>query len=393
MKIAYFDCFAGISGDMILGALLDAGLDLNLFIKEIQKLNIGNIRISTEKVTRNGISGTKVHISTTDKAEHRHLEDIKEIINTSTLNNEIITKSIAVFQKLAETEAKIHNTTIDKIHFHEVGALDTIIDITGTITALYLMGLEKISASRIHIGTGFVHCQHGKIPVPSPATSELLKQIPVFSTGIESELTTPTGAALISSISKSFGMMPGMNIKTIGYGAGSKKLEIPNLLRVYIGEESTSGDKSVFESDQVFLLETNIDDMSPEILSYLMDKLFAIGALDVYFSSIQMKKNRPGIMLSAIVKKENLNSLLECIFKETSTLGIRTKKIDRKIIKRKTIKVNTEYGSVDVKVGYLKNKIFTASPEYEDCKKIAEEQKIPLKDIFQLVKNEINLKQ
>lgn len=259
MRVIYFDCFAGISGDMTLGTLVDAGLNLDDLKHELLKLNLDGYEITSEKLTKNGISGTQVKVKIDEQKAHRHLKDIYKIIDGSDLCDDIKTKSKKIFERLAVAEARIHNTTIDKIHFHEVGAVDAIIDIVGSVTGLYLLGIEKVYASKIHLGRGYVNCQHGKIPVPAPATVELLKDIPVYSTGIEKELTTPTGAAIVTTLAKSFGNIPEMNVEKTGYGAGNGEIEIPNLLRAIIGDVA-NGD---YGTDMVTVIETNIDYMNP----------------------------------------------------------------------------------------------------------------------------------
>jgi len=279
MKPAYFDCFAGVSGNMILGALIDAGVALDDLKTELAKLKLDGFDLTANKVVRNGITGTHVEVITEESHVHRHLKDIEEIINQSDLAPDLKDKSKRVFQTLAKAEAKVHNTTPDKIHFHEVGALDAIVDIVGSVIGLSLLAIDIVVVSRIHVGTGFVECQHGKIPVPAPATIEILKGTPLFSTGIEAELTTPTGAAILKTLAKGFGPMPAMTVDSTGYGAGSRDLEIPNLLRLICGRQTSSS--APFETDQVTLVECNIDDMNPEILGYVMERAMENGALDV----------------------------------------------------------------------------------------------------------------
>jgi len=382
LKIIYFDCFAGVSGDMILGALVDAGLDIELLKNELSKLKIDGFRISSEKAVKNGITGTRMLIETDEQKAHRHLRHIVEIIDDSNLDDEIKTKSKNIFTRLAEAEAKIHNTTPEKIHFHEVGALDAIIDIVGSVIGLRLLGIEKIFASRIHVGTGFVDCQHGRIPLPAPATVELLKGIPVYSTGIESELTTPTGAAILSTLADSFGTIPDMNVQSSGYGAGNADLQIPNLLRVVIGEQ----DDSRYETDKIAVVETNIDDMNPEFFEYIIERLMHYGALDAYLTPIYMKKNRPATLMTVLIPADNLNPVLDIIFSETTTIGVRIHHAERKKLRRESITVNTPLGEIRVKAGWIGDRLVNLSPEYDDCRKIAQEKNIPLKDVFEEAK-------
>ncbi|PKK82571.1 MAG: TIGR00299 family protein [candidate division Zixibacteria bacterium HGW-Zixibacteria-1] len=382
MKAIYFDCFAGISGDMTLGALVDAGLDIEKLKTELAKLKLEGYTITTEKVTKNGITGTKVNVQIEEQKAHRHLKHINEIIDNSDLGDDIKQAGKKIFLRLAEAEAKIHNTTIEKIHFHEVGAIDAIIDIVGSVIGIKLLGIEKIYASRIHVGRGFVDCRHGKIPVPAPATVELLKDVPVFSTGIEKELTTPTGAAIISTLADSFGNLPAMNIGQIGYGAGTSDLEIPNLLRVMIGEVA----KSDYETDAVTVIETNIDDMNPEFYEYVSEKLFKQGALDVYTSPVYMKKSRPGVLLSVIADNDRIDDIISILFSETTTIGVRMHQVERMKLQREITTVNTIYGDIRVKISKYKGQIKNIAPEYDDCKKIADENNIPLKDIYDAAK-------
>ena len=382
MKTAYFDCFSGISGDMILGALIDAGLNLDELKGELKKLIISGFEINTEKVTRNSISGIKFSVEIQEEHVHRHLNDIIKILKNSSLDEDVKRTSEDIFQRLAEIEAKIHNTTVDKIHFHEVGALDSIVDIIGSVIGVKKLGIERIYSSRIHLGTGFANTQHGKSPVPVPATSELLKDIPVYSTGIESELVTPTGAVIISTLSSGFGEMPYMKIENIGYGAGSKVLKIPNLLRVFVGEILEEN----YEKDEVILVETNIDDMNPEFFDYVTEKLFAEGALDVYKTPIFMKKNRPATLLSVIIPEEKLNRAVSIIFSETTTLGVRIQRINRQKLTREIVPVETKYGLIEIKVSKFGTEIKNLSPEYEKCKQIAEKLGVPLKEVFEEAK-------
>ncbi|MFC1725490.1 nickel pincer cofactor biosynthesis protein LarC [candidate division KSB1 bacterium] len=378
MKIAYFDCASGISGDMVLGALIDAGLDLNVLIKELKKLNVSGYELKAERVKRNSISGTKITVEISEDGVERHLSHIVKIIDDSTLDREIKDLSKKIFFYLAEVEAKIHNTGIEKVHFHEVGALDSIIDIIGTVIGINKLGIDKIFASKVHLGTGFVNTRHGKLQVPVPATAELLKGVPVYSTGVESELVTPTGAVLLKTLSQGFGDIPSMKIDSIGYGAGSKILKIPNLLRIFIG---TMQHKD-YHTDHAVLLETNIDDMNPEFFDYLSERLMEEGALDVYKTPIFMKKNRPATLLSLLINAKDIDKALSIIFSESTTIGVRIQRLDRAILEREILQVETKFGKINIKVSKFSGKVSNISPEYEDCKKIASENNIPLKEIY-----------
>ena len=378
MKIAYFDCFSGVSGDMILGALIDAGLNLQELESELGKLKISGYKIKAQKAVRKGISGIKFSIDIIEQNMERRLKDIVEIIDQSDLSDNIKDLSKKIFKELATVEAKIHNKNIEEIHFHEVGGLDSIIDVIGSLIGIKKLGIEAIYSSKIHVGTGFVECQHGVIPIPAPATLELLKEISIYSKGIEAELTTPTGAAILKTLSRSFGVMQEMKVKKIGYGAGSRELEIPNLLRVYVGETNDGG----YEKDEVILIETNIDNMNPEFFDYASEMLLKQGALDVFMTPIFMKKARPATMLSVLTMSDKLDKILSTIFTETTTLGVRINRLERKKLTREIIGVNTRFGEIKVKVSRIGKQIKNIAPEYEDSREIAVKQKIPLKDVY-----------
>lgn len=381
MKIAYFDCFAGISGDMILGALIDSGLDIELLKTGLGKLQLDGWQLTTEKISKNGIAGTKVNVVSEEQKAHRHLRHILEIIDSSGCDDVVKSNSKKIFRRLAEVEAKIHDTTPEKIHFHEVGALDAIIDIVGGVIGLHLLGIEKIYASTIHLGSGFVDCAHGRIPLPSPATVALLHDIPTYSTGIQNELTTPTGAAVISTLAESFGPMPLMTIKSTGYGAGRRDLEIPNLLRLIIGETSDN-----FDHDTVSIIETNIDDMNPEFYNHIITKLIGSGAIDAFINPVVMKKNRQGALLTVLSAPDKVDGLVQLIFSETTSFGVRLRLSERRKLKREIRMVKTKYGEVAVKIGFSNGEIISVMPEYEDCRTIAEKSNIPLRVVYDTAK-------
>ncbi|OQX22916.1 MAG: TIGR00299 family protein [Desulfobacteraceae bacterium IS3] len=390
MKIAYFDCFSGASGDMILGALTDAGLDPELLRQEIAKLHLTHYDLTVKKVMRNGIGGTQAIVSVDDeyhRHHHRHLSHILEIIDKSDLNATVKQKSREIFTRLAEAEAKVHRTDIENIHFHEVGAMDAIIDVAGSVAGMSLLGIEKIYCSPLHVGTGTVKCAHGILPVPAPATMELIKGKPAYSTEIKGELLTPTGAAILTTLSSGFGPMPPMTAEKIGYGAGNAEREIPNLLRVVIGDALEKTGEH--ETDQTAVIETGIDDMNPQIYEYVMQQLPEIGALDVFLTRIQMKKNRPATLLTVICPPENVEKISHFLMRETTTIGLRWR-IDRRIKARRTLKqIQTEYGPVNVKTAEIGDEIVNVMPEYEDCKRIALEKKIPLKQVMEAAMSQV----
>jgi uncharacterized protein (TIGR00299 family) protein len=378
MKIAYFDCFSGVSGDMILGALLDAGLDIRELEAGLGKLKISGYKLKVERTARRGISGTKFSVDIIEQNVERRLKDIVEIINQSDLDGDIKDLSKKTFKELATVEASIHGKSIDEIHFHEVGGLDSIIDVIGSLIGIKKLGIEATYSSKIHVGTGFLECQHGVLPVPAPATLALLKGIPIYSTGIEAELATPTGVCVLKTLSHDFGIMPEMKVEKVGYGAGSRELEIPDLLRVYVGETN----QGEYEKDEVILVETNIDNMNPELLGYASEILLKQGVLDVFMTPIFMKKNRPGTMLSVLTTRDRLDEILSTIFKEMTTLGVRIHHLERKRLSREIISMKTRFGEIKVKIGKIGNQIKNIAPEYESCKEIAVRQGIPLKDVY-----------
>ena len=385
MKIAYFDCFSGISGDMTVGALLDAGLKIETLEKELKILGLTGYQLEVNKVVKKGISATKFKVKIKEEGVERRFKDILIILEKSKLDEEIKNETKKIFFNIAQAESKIHHKDIDKIHFHEIGGLDSIIDITSAVIGIKTLGIEEIHSSALPVGRGFVECAHGVIPVPAPATLELLKNIPTYGGGIESEMITPTGAAIIGTLAKSFGERPLMKIERIGYGAGEKEFSIPNLLRVSIGEKILKDEnlKDGYVSDEAVLIETNIDDMNPEFYDYIMDQLFSQGALDVFLTPIQMKKNRPAHMLSIIVYEQDLKEILEVLFSESTTLGVRIREIKRLRLAQQNFIAETKYGKIRVKVGIFKGEIKNIAPEYEDCKKMAKQHQVPLKEVYE----------
>ena len=379
MTIAYLDCFSGISGDMFLGALLDIGLPFDEVKKAIESLPFHGYSIDCKKEMKNGLSATGFLVSVHEHHHvHRNLIDIENIINAGKLSDDIKQRSIRVFRSIAEVEGSIHNHTPEKVHFHEVGAVDSIIDIVGAVFGVDYLGISSFNASHIPLGSGFIKSGHGTIPLPAPATLALLKGIPVYSSGLEYELVTPTGAALIKEFVKSFEGMPPMVISRIGYGAGTRDLpDRPNLLRIITGSDTKENN-----TDTVVVIEANIDDTNPEWLGFLMERLFKEGALDVIFTPVHMKKNRPGIQVEVIGHPETKDHLIEILFMESTTLGVRYRYSQRKILKREETMVDTSWGKLKAKKIVRPDGSFFIQPEYEACKKIAEEQGIPIKDIY-----------
>jgi uncharacterized protein (TIGR00299 family) protein len=384
MKIAYFDCFAGASGDMILGSLIDAGLPADQLKAELAKLHFSHYDLSAEKVHKKGMGATQASVTAdADHQAHRHLSRIRAIIENSGLDPFVKQKSIEIFTRLARAEAKIHQTDIEHIHFHEVGATDAIIDIVGSVAGISLLGIERIFCSPLHVGTGTVKCAHGILPVPAPATLELVRGTPIYSSGIQGELLTPTGAAILTTVSEGFGPLPPMTAERIGYGAGTSDREIPNLLRVIIGETDCPHFLKGFETEQVAVIETGIDDMNPQIYDYLIQKLLAMGVMDAFLMPLQMKKNRPGTLITVICPPEMVGEVSNFLMRETTTIGVRWR-TDSRIKAPRTVKeIQTCYGTVKVKIAGSPTDITNISPEYEDCKRIALEKQIPLKTVME----------
>ena len=379
MRTAYFDCFSGISGDMTIGALVDAGASFEVLRDQLATLHVPGFDVAIEKVTKQGIAGTKFHVHVHDPGtQHRRLRDIEAILHDSGLAARIQERALEVFTRLAEAEATIHHTTTDQVHFHEVGAIDSIVDITGAVIALDVLEVRRVMASPVNVGAGFVRAAHGVLPVPGPATAELLKGAPTYARGQDGELTTPTGAALLATLAEGFGPLPQLCVERIGYGAGTKDLpQAPNLLRVFVGEDSTRGD-----ADVITVLEANLDDMNPEWFEYVQEQLFMHGALDVFYTSIFMKKNRPATKLSVLCESGKLERIVETIFQGTSTFGVRTYEVRRQKLQRASQTVQTTYGPISVKIGEWHGQVVQISPEYESCRQAAQRCGVPLKEIY-----------
>ena len=373
MKICYLDAFSGISGDMTVGALIDAGADSGAVMLALEGLGTG-AKFTIEKTKRCGITASKFRVVGGHATGHRHLKNILELIDASALPGSVKQAASAVFQRLGEAEAKVHNISIDKVHFHEVGAVDSICDIVGACAAFDLLDVDEIHSSPVNVGSGTVKTEHGVLPVPAPATAELLTGKPVYARGPSVELTTPTGAAIAVTLASEFGALPPMQITATGYGAGDKDFqEHANVLRVLIGETSRAE-----EATTVAVLEANIDDSSPQVLGYAMERLLEAGALDVTLESVLMKKNRPGTLMRVIAKPEHREALAQLMFAETSTLGLRIYSAERRVKERHTLEVETPHGKVRVKIA----EDGSYAPEYEDCRKLARETGVPLKQIL-----------
>ena len=477
-KIAYFDCIAGASGDMILGALVDAGLPIETLRARLDALHLQDFDLEAHPVAKNAFAATKVDVIVADDVPERHLGEIIEIVEGSDLDASIIEQAVAIFKKIGRAEAGIHGTSIEHVHLHELGGVDTIVDVVGALVGLDALGIERVLASPVPLGRGFIQGAHGQIPLPAPATVALLEGVPVVGSPLEVETVTPTGAALLASLAEAFGPVPAMTLAAVGYGAGSRDLPVPNVLRLFIGEltqvtrrahghthghshshshphESThthehdhghahehnhpheedephaeagghthptpsSGSEanteghphphthnhipeaesdhdhphphehsdnrthSCLDVDRLTVLETNIDDLNPESYAYVMERLFDAGALDVFFIPIQMKKNRPAILLRVLCRPDDVEAMTEILFRETSTLGIREQTVDRHALSRRVEPVPTPYGEIHVKIATLPDGSVKSAPEYEDCRHLAEHHDVPLREIYQV---------
>ena len=385
MKIAYFDCIAGASGDMLLGAMLDAGLEVEALKENLKALHLENeFELKAQKVNKNGFGATKVDVLLHEPYEHqhgRHLVEIESLIRKGSLTETIQENAIGMFRRLAEVEAGIHGKPVGEVHLHEVGGVDTIVDVVGTLLGLDSLGVEQVFSSPLPLGRGFVQGAHGLIPLPAPATVALLKGIPVQGSEIEMELVTPTGALLLSTLCKAFGPIPAMTLSGQGYGAGGRDLPIPNVVRLLLGERSEVHGQGT-EIDTLMMLETNIDDNSAEVDGYVMEQLFASGALDVFFTPIQMKKNRPATLISILSRPEDVEKLELLLFRETSTLGVRRQSVERRCLERTSEVVDTPYGPIRVKVARLPDGTSKHAPEFEDCKRAALAHGVPLRKVY-----------
>lgn len=443
MTTAYFDCFAGISGDMVIGALLDLGLDPAVLERELRKLPLEGYKLQVSTVDKRSIRATQFQVILTDPAgdhpadaefqevesshahehhhhphqhehhphsdhPHRSLAEILSLIDSSSLSTTIKTMAGRIFTRLGEAEARVHGLPLDQVHFHEVGGVDAIVDIVGAAIGLEQLELEGIYASPLHLGSGFVRAAHGLLPVPAPATANLIAGVPVYTTEVKGELVTPTGAAIITSIAHQFGPLPAMRIEATGYGAGSRERDFPNVLRVYLGQEVASARPALpsrrqardpfpqqhatpevtggYHEGLATVIEANIDDMNPQLFEYLLERLLEAGALDVSLIPVQMKKSRPGTILHVLAHPASVDDLLAIIFTESTTIGARTYEVTKRMLQRETQTVETHFGPVRVKVARLGNQVVNVAPEYEDCRELARRHGLPLKEVYALAR-------
>lgn len=384
MKTLYFDCFAGISGDMTLGAFLDAGVDGEYLIKELDKLGVSGYHIEIEKRQKRGIMGTQCHVIM-DHHEHvhRYFSDIRAIIENSTLSEAVKETALAIFRRVAEAEGKVHGLSVDEVHFHEVGAVDSIVDIVGAAICFHALAPDAVYASKINVGKGFVKCAHGLLPVPAPAVAEILAttDFPVYALGTDGEAATPTGVAILAELAEYAPNLPEMKVKKIGYGFGEREFEVLNGLRILVGESELN---IKAQQDGVWILEANLDDMTGETAGYVLEKLFSAGARDAFYTPIYMKKNRPAMKLTVITDEERRQLLEQIIFSETTTIGLRRIKAERSIMERHIETVSTPLGPVCVKVCRL-GEIVKRAPEYEDLRRLAQEKQMPFIEVMKIV--------
>lgn len=378
MRIAYFDCFSGASGDMILSALLDAGWPADELRRGIRSLGLGKVTISAEKVCKQGFAATSFRVNAPRERSHRHLQDVRKIIREASLPPAVADRADRIFTRLAEAEARVHGTTIERVHFHEVGAVDAIVDIVGASLGIEALGVDRVVCSAIPTGSGTVRCEHGIMPVPAPGTLALLERVPLAECDERGELITPTGAAVLTTLAEEFGPLPAMTVEKVGYGAGKRDGEHrPNLLRLIVGRTDDSG-----QVDEVVTLQANLDDATGQLVGHVTERLFQAGALEVFTTPVGMKKGRPGTMITVLATPSQVEVLEETLFAETPTFGVRQWRVRRSKLDREWREVATPWGSVRIKLGLRAGRCISATPEYADCAKLAEEHGLPLRVVL-----------
>ena len=385
MKVLYFDCISGISGDMALGALIDAGADEDELRERLALLPVEPFQIDVDEVETQGIHAKKVTVRATTTAVIRTYANIRTLLDQAKLPAPALALAQRIFRRLAEAEARVHRREIDQVTFHEVGAVDSIVDITGTALALTMLGIERTFSSAVPTGMGLVKTEHGMMPIPVPAVVELLRGAPIYSRGVPMELVTPTGAAILAATVEGFGELPTIRLETSGYGAGTLRPDFPNVLRVLIGDEdpAAGGDRRKPDAGGELVLETNIDDMNPELYSYVLERLFDAGAQDAWLTPIAMKKGRPAVTISVLCSPQRQDAIRQVLFRETGTLGVRSAAVDKQALERQFLTVDTRYGGVRVKVGTIEGKPVSVAPEFEDCVRVARESGVPARDIYE----------
>jgi uncharacterized protein (TIGR00299 family) protein len=386
MRTLYFDCFAGASGDMILGAMVAAGVEPGYLREQLSLLPVTGFKIDFETVNRSGLSATYARVETAPEHKHRHLSDIRQIIEGAALSVAVKDRAVQIFTRLAEAEARVHNEPVDHVHFHEVGALDAIVDVVGAAICFDALQIDRFICSPLHVGSGMVKMAHGQFPVPPPAVTELLRGVPFYATDIKGELLTPTGAAIITTVCSEYGPVPRITTEASGYGAGTREYpDFPNVLRVLVGETENTG----AIDERLWMLETNLDDASPQIIGHVMERVLESGALDCFFTPAQMKKNRPGVLLSVLCGPGEKETVMKLLFTETTTLGIRSYEVTRRALQRSVVRVETPYGPIDVKVAHLDGRVVNEMPEFEQCRQAAANANVPLKVVEEAVRKEL----
>jgi len=385
MKVAYFDCPAGASGDMILGALVDAGLPLAALESALAGLGVSGWRLAARVVEKGGLRGTKVEVETDPAVRFDRLEAMLAQLDKGRLAPAARERVEAILRRLAEAEARVHRVPVEAVHFHEVGSLDTLVDVVGAVAGLEALGVEAVYVSALPLGGGTVEVAHGRLPVPAPATAELLKGFPVYDNGIAAELVTPTGAAILTTLARGAGRAPAMRLEAVGWGAGTRDLPIPNLLRVMLG--SAEGPEGI-EVETVAALETTIDDMSPQLYEPLLERLLEAGALDVFLTPVIMKRSRPGVVLTVLAPPERTDELANLLFRETTSIGVRWSELRRARLPRELVRLPTAFGPVTVKLARLGGRVVTLTPEFEECRRIARERSLPVRDVVEQVRAE-----
>jgi len=385
MRLLYFDCIAGISGDMALGALIDAGADLEPIRTVLEQLPLEPFDLDVEAVETGGIGATKVHVRTSTDGLIRTYASIRSLLDMAEMPLDAKAMAQRIFRRLAEAEAMVHRRDLDQVTFHEVGAVDSIVDIVGTALALASLKVDRVFASAGPTGMGMVKTEHGLLPIPAPAVMELLRGAPMYSRNVSIELVTPTGAAILAALVEGFGELPNMRVERVGYGAGSAHLDFPNVVRVVVGEAERD---TISPADETppgteLVLETNVDDLNPELYSYVLERLFAAGAQDAWLTPIVMKKGRPAVTISVLVSPSRQEAVRQVLFREAGTLGIRASIVDKQMLERDWVEVTTQHGSVRVKVGRLEGNAVTVAPEFEDCVKVAREAGVPARDVYE----------
>ena len=386
MRVAYFDCVAGISGDMALGALLDAGADFEEVRKQLQTLPVEPFDFDLEEVETFGLRATRVAVHARASGIIRTYASIRALLDAADLSPDVRRTAQRVFRRLAEAEAHVHHKEVDLVTFHEIGAVDSIVDITGTAVALSVLGVERVFASPVPTGFGMMKTEHGAMPIPGPAVLELLRGAPLYSRGVSVELVTPTGAAILAALAEGYGDLPLMRVEAVGYGAGSHRLDFPNVLRVLVGPEEERHRGAPSPEPRAggdVVLETNIDDLNPELYGYVLERLFAAGAQDAWLTPIVMKKSRPAVTVSVLCGADRADAIRGVLFRETGTLGIRMTPVSKEALERELMKVETSHGPVAVKVGFLEGRPVTVAPEFEDCARAAREAGVPARDVYE----------